>query len=107
LIQAHDVIGLFCDTVLLRLIASSTPSKFSAPPILPLVQLGPPPTGEFSVPVLLFPLESVAEVPDPSSNFQCPTKPEEISALDTKGNKQEIIIIRVKRYLCILLRIDE
>src|SRR3989344_1398942 len=53
--------------------SSFVPSKSIAPPNLPFTHTGP----FCSVPVLLFPEESVAAVPEPSSNFQWATGFEE------------------------------
>ena len=65
---------------------SSIPSKYNAPPILPVVQIGP----LVKVPVWAFPDESQAVVPDFSSNFQCATSPDALAVGGVVGVEAEV-----------------
>src|SRR3989344_3042844 len=64
---------------------ASTPSKESAPLTLPVVQVGP----LVKAPLFTLPEESEATVPEPSSNFQWPTRP----VMDFTEKLKEVVFV--------------
>ena len=69
---------------------SSIPSKYNAPPILPVVHRGP----SVKIPVFPFPEASPVLVPVPSSNFQCATSPDALAVGGVVGVEAEVDSMR-------------